>query len=81
MSIRTIYIEYNELPPSSNHIYARTRFGTVLTKQAKKYAEETLKVFFENFVATPENIARLVGQTLSVQRVDPDGFEPSTPTL
>lgn len=40
MSIQTIYIEYDELPPSSNHIYARTRFGTVLTKQAKKYAED-----------------------------------------
>lgn len=40
MSLIFLYIDYDELPPSSNHIYARTRFGTVLTKVAKKYAED-----------------------------------------
>jgi Holliday junction resolvase RusA-like endonuclease len=35
-----LYINYPALPPSSNHIYVRTRFGLRLTKIATKYAED-----------------------------------------
>lgn len=36
----TLHIVYPKLPPSSNHIYAKTPFGLRLTKEARKYAED-----------------------------------------
>lgn len=41
--MNSIHIVFKELPPSSNHIYFR---GTILTKQAKEYAER-----FSQYVA------------------------------